>query len=228
MSFYKSLEQLWIKIQQKNVVLVSGNVDELISTSSQGYKKLIRSNNNSSYFIDLTEFLSIKSKEEFSNLDLFSYFSPIKGNIITSKDNDSHLLKEKNTNSNDEFLDFDENNSSQSLEEYIDWISTQLTNFKNDYDKTSRALFILNFSDILLNNASNLVMLKLAQLLEAFIEFKNVISNKFKNDYYKLVIIARNPNMVNSLITNNNEFASINISKPNKDEREEFFKLYRK
>ena len=69
-------------------------------------------------------------------------------------------------------------------------------------------------------------MLKLSELLEAFIEFKKTSSNKFKNDYYKLVIIARNSNVVNSLMTNNVEFASINIAKPNKDEREEFFKLY--
>ena len=60
-------------------------------------------------------------------------------------------------------------------------------------------------------------MLKLSELLEAFIEFKKTSSNKFKNDYYKLVIIARNSNVVNSLMTNNVEFASINIAKPNKN-----------
>lgn len=229
MSFYKSLEKLWIKIQQKNIVLVTGNVDDLIPTSSKSYKELIDTHSSDSSFIDLTKFLSIKSFQDFTNVNVFSYFSPKQGIVLISKENPDVITKPKNNNQQDEENEnfFEEHNGVESLDEYIEWISTQLSDAKNNFDRSNKSIFVLNFSDILLNqNTSNLVMLKLSELLEAFIEFKKTSSNKFKNDYYKLVIIARNSNVVNSLMTNNVEFASINIAKPNKDEREEFFKLY--
>lgn len=224
MSFFNSLNQMWIKIQQKNIVLVSGNVDEVIPVSLESYKKI--SNNYSQSkgvgFISLIEYLSQKCNT-FENLRVFSNFSPINGNVIATE----NIVENKNNDSDysDDFLSND-SETSCSIEEYINWLNMQIKTLHDD-SKSGSAMFVINFSDILFNDrTSNVNMLKLSQLIESFIEFRKILVNKFINNNYKLVIICRNPNVLNSLITNNVEFGSVNISKPNKNEREEFFSTY--
>lgn len=220
MSFFNSLQQLWIKIQQKNIVLVSGNVDEIIPVSLQSYQKILNNSDNKIGFISLIEYLSQKSKY-FNNLKVFSSFSPINGN----QTNDNNIINNINKNSNDDFLSGELDNSC-SIEDYINWLNQTVKNINED-TKSCSSMFVINFSDILFNNISSSInMLKLSQLIESFIEFRKILANKFINNNYKLVIICRNPNVLNSLITNNAEFGSVNLSKPNKSEREEFFNIY--
>ena len=220
MSFYNSLKQLWIKVQQKNIVLCSGNVDEIIPVDSAFFKKTINENKQgTNKFINLTEFLKIKAND--LGVKFFSNYSPIKGNVLDGE------AEENETNSavDDEFQDDDLSNS-LGIDQYIDWLNQQVELFKES-NKVSKIIFVINFADILFNDRNpNLSFVKLAQLIESFLEYRSVIVNKFKKDYYKVIIICRNPQVINSLITNNVEFASINIAKPNKEEREEFLQNY--
>lgn len=222
MSFFNSLQQLWIKVQQKNIVLVSGNVDEIIPVSLQSYQKILNnSDDNKIGFISLIEYLSQKSKS-FNNLRVFSNFSPINGN---QTNNDVFNINQNTNDEEDEFLS-NESDNSCSVEDYIDWLNQIVKNIDED-NKSGTSMFVINFSDILFNHTSSSInMLKLSQLIESFIEFRKILANKFINNNYKLVIICRNPNVLNSLITNNVEFGSVNLSKPNKYEREEFFNIY--
>ena len=225
MSFYNSLKQLWIKIQQKNIVLCSGNVDEIIPVDS----KMCQNATNvkieqNSVFISLTEFLEIKSRE--LNLKYFSNYSPLKGNEIFTEGQKAAVEVANANNELDEDFADDELSTSIGIDQYIDWLTQQINEYKESKDHAN-VLFVINFADILFNNNNaNLAYLKIAQLIESFLEFRKIIVNKFKNDYYKMVIICRNPQIINSLITNNIEFASVNLAKPDKDEREDFFKIY--
>ena len=177
MSFYNSLKQLWIKVQQKNIVLCSGNVDEIIPVDSAFFKKTINENKQgTNKFINLTEFLKIKAND--LNVKFFSNYSPIKGNVLDGE------AEENETNSavDDEFQDDDLSNS-LGIDQYIDWLNQQVELFKES-NKVSKIIFVINFADILFNDRNpNLSFVKLAQLIESFLEYRNVIVNKFKKDY---------------------------------------------
>lgn len=226
MSYFKSIEQAWIKIQQKNIVVIDGNVDEIISKNFEWTKKFLKQNDSSTNFIDLTELISNRFLSTYNNGQI-NYFSTITGNNILS--NNKEIVDYKDKSENDEFsFDSSSNeNAPESIDEFINNLKNKIKIIKNNNSNSEHHLFIVNFGDMFFNaNNSNLVMHKLAELVESFVEIKNVMPKKLRNDLYKFVIIARNAKIINSLITNNVEFASIFLPKPNKDERELFFKIY--
>lgn len=225
MSFYNSLNQLWIKIQQKNIVLVSGNIDEIIPVDSELFKNILSKKEiNINGFTNILKFLEIKT-DEIDNKDFISYYSPNTGNIVNGK------LKENENNSNDdEFSSFNDENSLTgliSLKEYLNWMNSEIKNLKNDKTKSKSKYFVINFADIFMNDrVSDLSTTEFSQILESLIDQVNTNASKFKNDNIKLIIISHNPNIVSTFITNNTEFASVTILKPDKNEREDFLKRY--
>lgn len=226
MSLKQSLEVLNSKIIQKNIILVSGNIDDILPS-------YFLENNESS--IVPTKLFNIKDyiKEMLKinpscNLSTLKYFSPSQGILDLLNSN-----KNTNNNSNNEkndFDDFDEQeNNISGINEFINEITSSLSNKEETYTDLM-SLYIIECSEIFLDKSGNgITPAKLSELISNFTRFNsgNFIS-ALKNNK-KLILLARNPETITNFVpVNNLEFSSIVISKPNKDERNEFFKSFKK
>ncbi len=228
MSFFNSLKQLILKIEQKNIVLCSDNVDELIPTNINQFEEITKDlcldweQYNKSTFIDLTTFLCEVSKK--MNYKSIKYFSPNKG-IVNYLDKDN-IFEDKNKNSDENFDDFNNNEIKTNLINFIDAINEEL-DLLNKSERVDAKLFIIKIGDILLDKQANIETIKLASLVNSFIEFEKESVSKYHKNKIKLVIIAKSSQGFNQLISSNNvEFSSLSIQLPNKNERESFYKQY--
>ena len=228
MSFFNSLKQLIIKIEQKNILLVSDNVDEIIYSKSVDYKSLCESLklkplDDKSTFIELTTFISECAKQ--MNYNVIKYFSPNKG--IVDYLNQNQIIEVEQNKINDEFKEFNEPSIANSLIDFINMVKDEFQKSKND-EKAKSKIFILKMGDVLLEKNTNLEPIQLANLINSFVEFENEEINKFMRTKFKFIIISRTTQGFNQFISNNNvEFNSLSMLLPNKNERENFYKIFK-
>jgi len=214
MSFYKSLNQLLIKIEQKNIILISGNINEIIDSKSNNLKK-INQFSESSTFIPVIDYLGKILK--LRGYDFIEKFIPHKGSLIITEENE--IQKDKNL---DEF-DNDED-INVPFSSYINQITNKIKNFEETKKNFSSA-FIIDCSEIFFDKSGNGILPeKLAELLSAFIYSKEQNSFDYLKNKTKLILLSRSAEIITNLIPINNvEFASVILRKPDFFEREEFF-----
>ncbi len=230
MSFYKSLQQLWVKLEQKNIVICSGNVNEIICDDIKGYKDVS----------PLTTKKTSQCKGEFTNVvshlcetaksldyKVIKYFSPNIGIVdyLHQQEDD----QEKNNDQDDEFGFAEEQlNQQANIVQFIGDIDKEIGAIRNDKDAEYQNLYIIECSDVLLDRNAQTDAIHIAKLIESFVAFSKQTPTKFHKNKMKLVILARTPDSINQFITRNNtEFASITLLKPDKKERKEFFNKYK-
>lgn len=204
-------------------------MDDIIVADSSSYKNFVTQEHfsNKNLLISVIDHLCETAKS--LNFNKILYFSPNLGVIdYLNKSNNNSI---KNQNNSDEFDEFggNETRSLPSLEAFIDEINMQIQNLREDPDgNVQKKLFILECSDIFLEKNSNISNIHLSTLISSFIDFEKQKTTSFYKHKIKLVIISRNTNVINNLVTYNNiEYCSINLLKPDKNEREEFFDLFK-
>lgn len=227
MSFFKSLKQLILKIEQKNIVMCSENVDEIISTNLDEFKTICDdlnieyNQNDQNNFIDLTNFVCEVAKK--MNYNSIKYFSPNKGIVDYLNQNDNQTIDEQKE---DEFGLISQNHVGN-LISFIDNINEEIKMIESS-EMINRKLFIIKIGDVLLEKQANIETIKLATLINSFLEFFKQSASKFSKNKIKLLIIAKSSQGFNQLIsTNNVEFTAVSISLPNKEERLSFYSKYK-
>ncbi|WP_339030663.1 AAA family ATPase [Spiroplasma endosymbiont of Cantharis nigra] len=205
----KSIEQLKVKIQQKNLLLIGGNVYDTFLENDQDSKK---------QFCNLDNKI-IQIAKEIGYKDVIK-FSPSKGKMFLL--GEQEILEEDN-----EFDEFESHSIKQVLEEFINDLKNEI----QDKD-LNRKIYIIDFSDTLLNQESIKDLVEQAAIL-----LSTILEDDVKNQYdiininklSKVIFISRDTgNIASDFSTKNIEFASVNINKPNKNERAEIFnKFYR-
>ena len=230
MSFFSSLKQLIIKMEQKNIVLCSDNVDELIPTNLSEFSNLLNDLNinfekdEKSTFIDLTTFICETAKN--MNYNSIKYFSPNKG-IVDYLDKEKLFSTSNEDNTDDDFDDFSNTAGPTNLIAFIESIKNEINTLSQSENPQSK-LFVIKLGDVLLERQANVEAIQLATLINSFIEFEKEDVSKFHRNKIKLVIIAKSTQGFNQLISANNvEFSSLSLQLPNKDERESFFTKYK-
>ncbi|ALD66578.1 AAA family ATPase [Spiroplasma cantharicola] len=203
----KSIEQLKVKLQQKNLLLVGGNVYDTFLENNQDSKK---------QFCNLDNKI-VNIAKEIGYKDVIK-FSPSKGKIFLLGEQD--ILDDEN-----DFEDFETNSIKQILEEFINDLKNEI----QDKD-ISRKIYIIDFSDTLLNQESIKDLVEQAAIL-----LSTILEDDVKNQYdiinlnklSKVIFISRDTgNIANDFSSKNIEFASVNINKPNKNERAEIFNRF--
>jgi len=223
MAFFNTLKTTFRKIEQKSIILISGNIDEIISTKMVNFENNKKSELNK--FISLPNYLALHAFEK--KYEKIEFFSASKG--LLNLDINKKILKNeydqnKNILENDEDDDF-ENSEIKSLDEYINNLNEYINNIENIESKSENSMHIIDCSELFLDKSGQGIQIpKLAQLISTFLRFKegqssiSIIQNR-----KKLILLARNPGSITNFIpVNNVEFAAIDLLKPNKEEREEF------
>ncbi len=231
MSFYKSLQQLWIKLEQKNIVICSGNINEIICDDIKSYKDTsplttTKTSQCNGEFTNVVNHLCETAKS--LDYKVIKYFSPNIG-IVDYLHQQEYNQEEETKDENNEF-DFaiEQLNQQTNIEQFIGEIDKEIVIIRNDKDSEYKNLYIIECSDVLLDRNAQTVAIQIAKLIESFVAFSKQSPSKFHKNKMKLVILARSPDSINQFITRNNtEFASITILKPDKKEREEFFNKYK-
>lgn len=214
MSFYKSLENLINKLWYKNIVLISGNVDDLI------IKQYLKNDNIGieNDFVQLHEYLAkILSKCKYNAI---SYCSNSTGKL------DFDLLKNKFDLSPLEGNAIDNQNP---LSLYLNEIADALNYFKKDNSqKELKKAFIIDFSDIDMNtNNQEFQISNVSKILSSFISMfdKNVL--QYLNFEPKLILITRKNDRLTNFFTDKNiELLNHQLLLPDMKERTEFLKDY--
>ena len=211
MSFYKSLEQLSIKIEQKNILIVTGNINEIISSNSKYYK--YKSENKE--FLPLYEFIGKDSLEK--KYDFIEFYSPSLGIKNFSGNAIEKVVHDE---------DFGEEDSSTTppLSQYIMQINDRFA-LSREMKETKSSIYIIDCSEVFFDKSGNGIdPAVLAQLLSNFITDIKSRFIPYIEQKKKLVLLTRIPEGITNLIPGNNlEFASVHLSKPNNEERAEFF-----
>ena len=224
MSLKSSLQTLFNKLDQKNILLVSGNINELF------YLQDIFPKAKSNGFVSLTDVIAYYCNHVKANpVKTVHYFSPSDGQIDYSLDKDkpkSNEEKEQAQNQDELGLD---NTADNDLTAYLDQLNDEIKATAKNNNQFSR-LDIIDCSDIFFDKGAmqGVPPAKLSQLIADFMEFnENIKAVRFITNFKKLILYSRNPStLTNFFSTNNIEFASVVIQKPSKEERSDFFKTY--
>lgn len=226
MSFFNSIKVLFNKIEQKNIVLVSGNVDEVISIKSKGFDLPVTSKIDG--FISVIDIIAeYANNKEYKTIE---FFSASKGVIDLSSNKKNEKEIEKKKPSDDEFGDLEDGNTSSSINDYVNLLTEYLNNIDKSYLSKHSSIHIIDCTDIFLDKSGNgIEPAKLAELISNFLSFnKNSNCLDLITNQKKLIFIARNPQTITNFVPINNiEFASVDIAKPDKNEREDFFNSYK-
>lgn len=223
MDFINTLKnQLSIKLKTKNILIIKGNTNDYIYPNLFDLKTVKYNKEYSiSEYLTLPEYLvSFLNKE--LNSDDICYFTPSWKNLIVKK---GKLIW--NDKKEDQYTDEEEIQKIFNVNDLIDRINNEISEeYSKEKNHPNRA-YIIDFGDFEFNNKNYEKYDSVAKLISNFtsqIAQKN--SNYFKNNL-KLIIIASNNEIFNSIIFNKNpEVAYINIPKPDKKERELFLKTF--
>lgn len=219
MSFFNSIKVLFNKIEQKNIILVSGNIDDVISIKSKNY--LFPTDKKVDQFISIVDL--IKEYGINKKYNIIDYFSASKGIIHLIKKNDIVCDKRESDG-------FEEITTPISIEDYINSITASLNSIDDMKQSAHSSIYIIDCSDIFFDKSGNgITPTKLAELISNFLTFnKNSNCIDLINERKKIIFIARNPETITNFIpVNNIEFASVLLAKPDKNEREDFFNSYK-
>ena len=219
MSFYNSLKVLKNKIDQKNIVLISGNIDEIFSMVDNNVSKEIKPEIEQTY--SLTDF--ILEEAQLNKYDYIEMYHSSKGIINFSN---KHNPKQEDKDF-DDLDDQADTNTKPPLNVYLKQITSTI-NQSDDLKKKHSCLYIIDSSDIYFDKSgAALEIVNIAELLTNFISLTKQSINKFIDSRKKIIFLCRFPQVMNSVIqSNNSEFASVTIQKPDYNERETFFKKF--
>ena len=216
------------KIQQKSIILISGNIDELISIKMNGFE--IKEKSEINKFISFPNYLALHAYEnEYKKIEFFSASKGLLDFDLNEKKFDQIEQIETNNNEDDDFGDFQNDNQTASLNDYIDTLTDYINKIEKMENTEENSMHIIDCSDLFLDKSlQGIQSSKLAQLISTFLRFKEsqnsiqIIKNR-----KKLILLARNPESITNFIpVNNIEFSSIDLLKPNKKEREEFIEKF--
>ncbi|MBR4486726.1 hypothetical protein IKS57_05285 [bacterium] len=225
MSLKSSMQTLFNKLEQKNIVLVSGNINELF------YLKDIFPDAQSNGFVSLTDVIAYYCNHKKNDkVESVHYFSPAVGLIDYSDDDKSKINDEKQQEDNQNELGLNDDAILENdLTAYLDALNDEIKATNKNNASFSR-LDIIDCSDIFFDKGAmqGIPPAKLSQLIADFMEFnENIKAVRFIKNFKKLILYSRNPStLTNFFSTNNIEFASVVIQKPSKEERSDFFKVY--
>ncbi|MBU4692905.1 AAA family ATPase [Mycoplasma sp. CSL7491-lung] len=200
----KSLEYLNIKLSQKNIISIVGNVNDLYT--------FIDDENNlvSTDLKGVLEQFAIKNKYQRAE-----YFTPGYGalNLLDQKGRDTY-------------------NTIDNIDDINEFMLEIIKKTKDDEDGThTPGIYVINFADSFFNNQNNQnnYLDNLVNLISRFLDNDkkiNYLSDYGRLDYQdKLVLIMRDShNLITDIYNKNIEYAEVNIKKPNIEERENIIK----
>ncbi|QKT05404.1 AAA family ATPase [Mycoplasma sp. OR1901] len=200
----KSLEYLNIKLSQKNIIAIVGNVNDLYTYTDD---------ENNLVSVDLKGILeqfAIKNKYQRAE-----YFTPGYGalNLLDQKGRDKYSTIDNIDNIDGFMLEIIEKT-------------------KDDEDGThTPGIYVINFADSFFNNQNNQnnYLDNLVNLISRFLDNDKKLN--YLSDYGrlegqdKLVLIMRDShNLITDIYNKNIEYAEVNIKKPNIEERKNIIK----
>ena len=222
MSLKSSLETLFNKIEQKSIILISGNINELFYLSD-----IFKDAKNTNGFVTLTDIIAYYCNHRPKPVQRIHYFNPSSG-LVDYSINKEAVKKEQEQN-NQEQSDLGIESGGNDLNEYLDQLNNEIIEAAKISNSDS-TLDIIDCSDIFFDKSSaqGITPAKLAQLVADYMQFNDHTKVvQFITNFKKLVLYSRNPStLTNFFSTNNVEFASVIIQKPSKEERDDFFKTY--
>lgn len=206
MSVKNSIKKLNIKLSEKNLILVSGNVQDIFETED-----------NKNNFLNINEVISNSLKNV--GYKKITSFSPARGEVEMMG---GSIVTEQNKDD----MDVGAQDDGVTFSDYLNKIINALK--EHDYEKKdSRKAFIINFTDIYLNKneIDPEAKTRLASLLSAISEMNtNEIAQISKGPQIKVILIQRDSALISSLVRDKNvEYAEVNIQLPDAKERQEFF-----
>ncbi|QBF34826.1 ATP-dependent Clp protease ATP-binding subunit [Mycoplasmopsis phocirhinis] len=201
----KSLKYLQIKLAQKNIISITGNVNDIYT-----------------YFNEDNEFISVDIKniiENFARNNNYSkaeYFSP--GYKLLN------LLDQDNDNNYKRIDDVD------NIDEFMSRVLNNIDDANLEYEHTP-GIWVIDFADSIFNNQNNQnnYLDNLINLISIFLNNNN--KKHYLDDHGrlekqdKLILIMRDShNLIFDIYHKNIEYAEVLIKKPNIDERKNIIK----
>ncbi|MEG1310348.1 MAG: hypothetical protein RSD06_05700, partial [Bacilli bacterium] len=135
-----SLSELKKKITKNNIVLVTGNIDEIFS-----YNKSIKFINSKDKFISLIDYL--RNFGQKMNIKYLEYYEDLYGHTDLNDVNYGAKIEDIKFNSKDSETEYIYNkfkNSAETIKEYTDKICKKLNPIDGENKKNS-SLFIINY-----------------------------------------------------------------------------------
>ncbi len=226
MSFIKTIyNQLKIKLNNKNIVLIKGNTQDFIYPKLFNLELKIKENeiteNNYLNFSEyLTYFLYTEKYE-----DIY-YFSSSFSNAIVDEGKILIKKNEEDQNKEDDFSSI--NNNEKSFNEFLDIISSKLNEYllNSDSNYLHNTAFVVDLSEFIFSDKNQETSLnQISKLLGLFTNFYEQKTENYLKSKIKIIFIIKNDEIFSSLnFKNNEEVQFINVPKPDKLEREKFLK----
>ncbi|WP_025755693.1 AAA family ATPase [Mycoplasmopsis cricetuli] len=229
MSYYNSIKQIPQKIMHKNIIILSGNVNDFIFLDNLNDQSL---NDNQEIqdlpkgiFLKLSQYIGFYLKN--NSFQKIEHFIPSKGVIDLNKSFVDILFpkeeeEEDFSKLDDEEAEFEQNEENQvsPIEQYINEIILYIEDLKKQNKPIKKIAFIIDLSDLLLKEVNSTII---ANLISSFIDLSNPFVDKYLKEKYKLILICKNKEILNNLIIENNiELNFHTIQVPNTREREDF------
>ncbi len=208
MSYKNSIKKLNIKIQQKNMLVVSGNIHDF-QIDSSGRE-----------FLSLVDGIVKDFEEEYKQISLFS---PSKGEIDLTDDNNKEDQKE------DDLGIVGDNTTPSTVEEFL--MKTIKSISEYDYDESNKKIFIIDFTDVYFDNSNTNTgaYQSIANLLSSVISTNsNKVSNLASSNNQKIIFLQRDSGTLINLIKDMNvEYTNVVIQKPDMNERRDVLRSTR-
>ncbi|MDC4184279.1 AAA family ATPase [Mycoplasma bradburyae] len=223
MSFKNNIfDQLKIKLTTKNIVILKGNTKDIILNENLGIKFEKNDGVRCASFVNYLTYL-------LHDLDYkqIYYYSPFLGNKkVINGEIATELDDEASEPSVSDFSVEDAQTDEPNFEDFIkrcknnirDNLQTRLNKLKEE----SQA-YIIDFSEFIFDSKSRLNSDEIAMIIEMFTIFLNDSTRHYLLRKNKLIIVMNNQEIFNSInFLNNPEVVSLNIQKPNFQERYNF------
>ena len=211
MNIKESIELLKTRMEQKNLLFISGNVYD--SYLLEGYKPNVMPEKK---LYSLKDIIAEYSSNVLGYRTV-EYFRPLKGS--------KNLMSEDSQWNNKTFSN------------HLGSIIAEIEDDKKESDnnKPERKVYILDVADIYLdheNKGESSLIGMMSHMISVFLakekdDAKNITSMGSEGDNSKIIFVMRDIGGVSNVLTSNNlESESINISKPDIDERANFIKTF--
>jgi ATP-dependent Clp protease ATP-binding subunit ClpB len=201
----KSINQFKVKLQQKNIIVLNGNV----------YDSYYYKNENNEQVIETIDNIVANFGRELNYDNVFK-FSPARGvmNLYDQK-----VVIDESQNNNDDLLSGMDQQSSP-LFDFLNKIKEDLIDPQHQ-----PTIYVIDFSDIYFNQQSQNIAEPLAQVLSSVLEKQLSLPNQMTMTQNKIIMITRDDgNLINDLTNKNIELCNVKINKPNIEERKDIFK----
>ncbi|MCV3754065.1 AAA family ATPase [Ureaplasma zalophigenitalium] len=202
-----SLEYLKIKIKHKNLITITGNVNDLYCFNDDEHGFLN---------VDLKNIIESFAKE--NNYKIAHYFAPSFGAI--------DLLEEETNGLYKQLIALDDINS------FMNHIVEKTKDFVDEYGtfvEHEKGIYVINFADSFFDNQnnSNNYIDNLVNVISMTLDNNN--KSKYIEDYSrltdKIIFIMRDSNnLIKDLYMNNIEYIDVQIKKPNMQERKDIIR----